>query len=397
MLAFADIIDANTLIVVNAMLSAVSAMVMFVVHLGNRQAAGLRSWALSNLCFAVGFALLLTYGVGKPYLDALSANLMIDLGAIVAYLAVLRFLSRPLRDLGLIAPSLALMLMESVLFVRDGVNMSEMVVLGVTARGIVTFGAGWMLLRHADANVRHAAMLSAAFHFLWVAMLAARACWWLFGGYDEVDWDPTTPAALIARILLTFVVTPSYLWMLTRRLDFELMRQAREDALTGVANRRAIWDQAPRALANAARSGKAVCLLMIDVDYFKSVNDRFGHAMGDQVLVGVASALSSQLRPDDTIARVGGEEFMVLLPDIATEDAMNLADRLRLTVEKSEFPLPGGDMLRCTVSIGMSQFISDNRDWETLVRDADGALYCAKNLGRNRVELAPPHEALVPA
>lgn len=398
MLAIAEVIDGDTLIVVNAVLSAVSALVLYIVYLGNRQEAGLPCWAFGNLCFAVGFGLLLAYGADiSPYVDILAANLLIDFGAILAYVAVLQFLERPRVNFWPIAPSICLMVFEAVEFARHGTDMREMVITGVLARGIVTFAAGSQLLRRAGPNLRPASTLSAMFHFLWVAMLLSRACWWLFGGYQEVNWDPTTPAALMARILLTFVVTPSYLWMLTRRLDHELIRQAREDALTGVANRRAIWDQAPRTLAEAARSGRPACLLMIDVDHFKSVNDRFGHAMGDQVLVGVATALSSQLRQNDLIARVGGEEFMVLLPGIATEDAASLADRLRSAVEMSEFPLSDGNILRCTVSIGMSQFLGEDRDWESLVQGADDALYCAKRLGRNRVELAPPYEALVPA
>lgn len=398
MLTIAEIIDGTTLIAVNAMLSAISALVMYVVYSANRRAGGLQCWAASNMCFAVGFALLLFYyWKPVPWINTLGANLMIDLGAILAYVAVVQFLERPRRELWPIVPSAALIVVEVASFAHHGVDMSEMVPLGVTARSIVTFGCGWQLLRNTGPQVRPASTLSAMFHFVWVAMLLGRAAWWLVGGYAEIDWDPTTAAALMSRILLTFVVTPSYLWMLTRRLDYELIRQAREDGLTGVANRRAIWDTAPRTLADATRSGRPVCLLMIDVDHFKSVNDRFGHAVGDHVLVGIASELASRLRDHDLVARVGGEEFMVLLPDIDMDDAANLAERLRLAVESREFVLPDGGVLRCTVSIGMSLFDGEDHNWERLVQDADSALYCAKRLGRNRIEFAPPHASLVPA
>lgn len=398
MLVIADLIDGNTLIIVNALLSAVTALVLYIVYLGSRNAPGLLCWALSNLCFAVGFASLFAfYWKPLPYIDTLGANLLIDVGAILAYVAVLQFLGRPRRELWPIVPAAILIAVEVVRFVNDGVDMSAMVPLGATARAIVTFAAGWQLLRHAEPQMRPGSTVSAVFHFVWVAMLLSRVIWWLFAGYDEVDWDPTTAAALISRILLTFVVTPSYLWMLTRVLDFELMKQAREDALTGVANRRAIWDQAPITLATTARRGKSACLLMMDVDFFKSVNDRFGHAVGDAVLVGIASKLSSHVRQQDMVARVGGEEFMVLLSDIDVENAANLAERLREAIESHEFSLPGGDVLRCTVSIGMSMFAGEARSWEGLVQDADNALYCAKRLGRNRVEQAPPYKALVPA
>lgn len=398
MLSVAELLDGNTLIVVNALLSGASALVLYSIYLGSRRTPELRFWTLSNLCFAVGFTLLLVYFWKPiPYLDTLAANLLIDAGAILAYVAVLQLLQRPRRELWLIAPSVALMVVETVRFALNGVDMSTMVPLGAAARAIVTFAGGWQLLRHAAPQMRPGSTISGIFHFLWVAMLATRMTWWLFAGYDEVDWDPTTPAALIARILLTFVVTPSYLWMLTRGLDFELVKQARQDALTGVANRRAMWDQAPTTLATMQRKGGSACLLMMDVDHFKSVNDRFGHGRGDEVLVGIASELSAQTRGNDMVARVGGEEFMVLLPDIDVEDAANLAERLRSAVEKHEFALPGGDILRCTVSIGMSMYWGEGRSWENLVQDADSALYCAKRLGRNRVEQAPPSGELVPA
>ncbi|SFF76806.1 diguanylate cyclase (GGDEF) domain-containing protein [Novosphingobium sp. CF614] len=398
MLSIANVLNGNTLIAVNALLCGVSALVMYVVRSENWRAAGIRWWARSNLCFAAGFAMLLSYPIGlSHYFDVLGANLLIDVGAILAYVAVVRFLERPLHALWLIVPSVALMAVEVILFMHEGVNMSDIVLLGATGRAIVTFGAGWQLLHNAGPQLRPASTLSAIFHFLWVLMLFVRVAWWQFAGYAEIDWDPTTPMALTARILLTFVVTPSYLWMLTRRLDYELVRQAHEDALTGVANRRAIWEQAPRALADASRDGRSVCLLMIDVDHFKAVNDGFGHAMGDKVLVGIASELASRLREDEVVARVGGEEFMVLLPGIAVEDAVNLAERLRRAVESLKFPLPGGGHLNCTVSIGMSLFEGRDGNWEGLVQDADSALYCAKRLGRNRVEFAPPHAALIPA
>lgn len=390
MLTIAEYVDGSTLIIVNFVLHTVSAIVMLVMYLGMREAKGLFSWMLSNISFAFGFLLLMTSLLDwAPIINSLAANLLIDAGALLAYVAVLQFLERPKRALWLLAPPIALSVIETIYFLQGGVDFSKMIPLGCTARAIVTIGAGWQLLRHASPYMRPASTLSAIFHFIWAAMLFSRVGWWMSTPFDRVDDDPTTPYALMTRIVLTFVVTPSYLWMVTRRLDNELLRQAQQDPLTGIANRRVMWERGERILDDARRSGRGASLLMLDVDHFKSVNDRFGHGVGDRVLVGIAAALVEQLRDKDMVARVGGEEFMVLLPDADQESALAVADRLRAAVETLPFPLEDGKTLHCTISVGMSLFGQDGRNWENLVTTADRALYCAKRLGRNRVETAP--------
>lgn len=399
MLAISEFVDGNTLVIVNIVLSAVSALVMFCLRISSSNAKGLISWALSNALFALGFLMLMSYYIHWPdILNAMVANLLIDGGAILAYVAVLQFLERPKSDLWLIAPTVLLCAIELTLFLIHGTDMGMMVLLGALARAIVTIGAGWQLWRHADPYLRPASTISAIFHFLWAGMLFTRIGWWISSQYHPMDWDPTTSYALMVRIVLTFVVTPSYLWMVTRQLDRKLLEQARQDPLTGIANRRVMWDCGQRAMGVARqKETKSVSLLMIDVDHFKSVNDRFGHGVGDQVLVGIAGILTEQIRDRDIVARVGGEEFMVLLPETEQEAAMTVADRLRSAVEQAPFPLEDGRTLFCTISIGLSLFDQDAENWDGLVLAADQALYCAKRLGRNRIETPPPVEAAVTA
>lgn len=396
MLAIAEYLDNFTLIFINFLLSAVSALVMFAVYPGNDKARGLWFWACSNACFAIGFLLLLTNLLyWQPIFSVLLPNILIDIGAILAFVAVVQFLERPRSALWMIAPSVFLVALDIGIFLLFGLDMSKMVALGASARAIVMIGAGWQLLRHAKPIARPASTLSALFHFAWAAMLVSRIGWWVASQFHEVDWDPTTAYALLARTILTFAVTPSYLWMLTRELDQELFEQARQDPLTGVANRRVMWDSGQQAVGVAERRGWTTGLLMIDVDHFKSVNDRFGHGVGDEVLTGIARTLTANVRLADTVARVGGEEFMVLLPKTDPDETLCVADRLRAAVEDMTFPLDGGRTLRCTISVGMSFFRQDAEDWESLVGSADRALYCAKRLGRNRVEAPPPAEAPV--
>lgn len=392
MLAIAELFDGATLIFINFLLSLVSAVVMLFVRAGMPNARGLTAWTASNIFFALGFLLLLSYYLfsAPPLVESLIANLLIDAGSITAYIAVLLFLRRPRSRLWVIAPALLLIMVEIGLYARHGANMAIMVPLGASARAIVTIGAGWQLLRHAPSYMRPASTIGGIFHFSWALMLVSRTAWWISSHFAAVDWDPTTPFALIARIVLTFVVTPGYLWMIARQLDQALLEQAQQDPLTGIPNRRVMWHRGQRQAEFAMTQHTPVGLLMIDVDHFKSVNDRFGHGVGDEVLVGIAKALAANMREGDLVARVGGEEFMVLLPGASYEDAYNVAERLRAAVECLPFPLDDGGTLHCTISMGISVLDQDAIDWPDLVRTADRALYCAKQLGRNRIESAPP-------
>jgi diguanylate cyclase (GGDEF)-like protein len=128
---------------------------------------------------------------------------------------------------------------------------------------------------------------------------------------------------------------------------------------------------------------------MIDIDHFKSVNDRFGHSTGDQVIMLVASALMSQLRPDDLLCRYGGEEFCVLLPDADAGQARAVAERLRDAVEANVCPglrLPAAPVI--TASFGVAGGAERRPSLDALINAADGALYESKRAGRNRVTMA---------
>ena len=162
---------------------------------------------------------------------------------------------------------------------------------------------------------------------------------------------------------------------------------ARTDPLTGLANRRAFLEHAQAFLSAAARSGAPLALLLLDIDRFKAVNDRFGHGAGDAVLRAVAAALRGAIRVEDLPVRWGGEEFAVLLPGTDLPAAVALAERLRAAV-RDGVPHPAGG--RVTVSIGAARLGLGPPDaaLDAALRIADAALYRAKASGRDRVEAA---------
>ncbi len=163
-------------------------------------------------------------------------------------------------------------------------------------------------------------------------------------------------------------------------------QQARTDVLTGLNNRRAFFEYAEAIAAQSRRYDHAYVIAMIDIDHFKSVNDRWGHEAGDEALVTVGRVISEGLRETDVIGRIGGEEFAVILPETAVEEGLLLAERLRAAIEATVIPSPKAD-IKLTISIGVASLDNHNRALEQVVADADAALYLAKEAGRNRVEL----------
>jgi len=170
--------------------------------------------------------------------------------------------------------------------------------------------------------------------------------------------------------------------------ELELDRVANYDPLTQLPNRRLLSDRLQQALIRAERSGKLCAVCFLDLDGFKAINDLHGHAVGDQVLVGVAAHLSAVLRADDTLARLGGDEFVLVAAVASPDECTLILDRVLQVVRQ---PVGEGDhVFSLTASIGVSLFPADNADPDTLLRHADQAMYQAKQAGKNRYQLFDP-------
>lgn len=226
----------------------------------------------------------------------------------------------------------------------------------------------------------------------------ARCAVYLFAGLPETfavetggNWLNVLSALLF--VLLPVMGTTAFLLMCSDRLRRGLERAAATDYLTGLPNRRSL----AQAGAAAARSGDGdFSIAVFDVDKFKAINDSHGHDVGDRALIHVANRLRAQLRPEDTIARTGGEEFVVLFQDTAHEDARAITERMRAAVEKSDFSVDG---LRVglTISAGLAFSRTEDADYDGVLRRADDALYRAKSNGRNRVEVAADGRMVISA
>jgi len=184
----------------------------------------------------------------------------------------------------------------------------------------------------------------------------------------------TTEAMLIFRPMVRRIA----------RYASDLRRLANIDSLTGTLHRRSFVERAEAEMLRARRAGRPLCVLMLDIDHFKQVNDTYGHAGGDAALRAVAQTLRGAIRPSDLLGRLGGEEFAVLLPETGPEAALALAERLRAAIAEMSVNF-AGLAIRQTISIGCAGGRADEAGLEVLLRDADRALYMAKAAGRNCV------------
>jgi len=202
-------------------------------------------------------------------------------------------------------------------------------------------------------------------------------------GVNDILARPVDPQELAARVR-TQIKRKRYTDFLRNNLD-QSLELAVTDALTGLHNRRYMNSQLKALSARALHGGEPVSVLLVDIDHFKSVNDGYGHDVGDEVLKEFAVRLATNVRAIDLPCRYGGEEFAVVMPDTRLEDAQRIAERIRLHVSGSPFRLASGEALAVTISIGVATSMGEGDTPDMLLKRADSGLYEAKSGGRNRV------------
>ncbi|WP_306397630.1 GGDEF domain-containing protein [Telluria beijingensis] len=168
-----------------------------------------------------------------------------------------------------------------------------------------------------------------------------------------------------------------------------LAHAAHHDSLSGVFARGYLVELGNHDVALAKRHGRPLAIGMVDIDYFKRVNDSFGHAAGDLLLCAVSKACCAQLRASDYFGRIGGEEFVCVMPETTEDDALACAERMRAAVAAIRIETASG-ILGCTISVGIAALQREHADFDGLLAAADSAMYRAKTSGRNRVVLAAP-------
>jgi diguanylate cyclase (GGDEF)-like protein len=201
---------------------------------------------------------------------------------------------------------------------------------------------------------------------------------------DRAHTDWRWVYSLAAMAFLATCMVMCVLWFVVTELSAELAEQARTDPLTGALNRRAMEDTALRETTRSIRYGHLPCMIVLDIDDFKRINDTRGHAAGDTVLQALVRQIKPMMRVNDVLARTGGEEFTILLPNTTASAGIVAAERVRQAVEALEVPFED-EPIRFTICAGVAQLDPAQGGWEGMMRRADAAMYEAKESGRNTV------------
>ncbi|KQN73023.1 GGDEF domain-containing protein [Sphingomonas sp. Leaf62] len=383
-------IDLTTMLFVNGLTSFATALLFlgfWRVTDYLKRSDSLLYWAAAYGLLTIGFLLLASTAVGLVLpRGQLIANLTIDAGTALSLVATNRLLHRPARDNWPIAVAGCIAIVEvAYALSRPVPDYGVMLVIGVMLRGLLTIATGVVLWRDADTSHRPPARLAAVFHFAWAVTMAMRTVPVLIETQGIAAFELSSIVALIVRLLLSWMIAICLLWMIARQLDERLIRYATCDTLTGLSNRRVMWEAGAQRIAAVDRNAGEVRLILLDIDHFKQVNDRWGHPAGDAVLATVARRIGETVGPGDLVGRVGGEEFMILLAPASPLTAVDLAERVRSAIEQTPIVVADGQEIHCTISLGCSRTGRGGTSWEKLIAQADAALYAAKDAGRNRV------------
>ncbi len=373
-----------TLLLVTVTTSTVMAASLLLVR-ADRRREGLGTWAVALLLHALACALLAGRGKLPDMLSVMLANALMS-GVFSCLLgAIHQFQGRPLPWGWMLAPVAFTGILFTVFL--HVLQMRLMLASGILSIQLVLALRALALVDRRDAG-RGVWFVFGGLLLLLLLLLARGVEAALgVGPSDAVSQGDLGEHFVV--FLVTFIVVQSssfgFVLMAMDRATEINRRLAAQDPLTGVPNRRATIAALEQRVAQSSRSGEPIAVMMVDIDHFKHINDRFGHLAGDQVLRGVVATLNSRLRKQDLVGRYGGEEFLLLLPSTPLAGATTLARQLCVAVEQARLE-SAGHRVPVTLSIGVAAGVPQPGDnWEHLVAAADAEMYRAKHGGRNQV------------
>jgi diguanylate cyclase (GGDEF)-like protein len=382
------IIDARTIAISYTLTNLLCAIVIAILWTQNRKRFdGIGFWLTNFALQFLGMLLVVLRTIVPDFLSMTVSNTLTIAGAIFILIGLSRFIGQPSRQTHNFI-GLAIFAIVHAYFVFVVPNLNVRILLFSSGVLVTSFQGAWLMLRQVESEKR--AFTRGVGHvfvgFCVVSVVRIVFTLTLSQRNDLFQSGPFETLLLLSFQLLLIGLTFALSLMVAQRLFIELDRHAMTDELTGLANRRYFFIKGPEELKRAQRYQTGLSLIMMDIDKFKLVNDKYGHETGDIVLRRIASTIKANVREVDTVARLGGEEIAVLLPNTEAADAIKLAERLRSTIE-AELYSNQDRPLSVTASIGVAYFDENITDFDDLLRTADAAMYKAKDLGRNQVVL----------
>ncbi len=381
--------DAFTLTVACALAGTIMCGSMGLLYLASARRVCLFNWALAGLFFAINMILgacAIKFGL-KHFLVPAFGNMFYIAGHYGILAGLRRHLGmRPRWD---ILGVLASLVFCAHLVPAVQASVVCRVALFTPPIVLINLSVAWLLWRQPTGETRLSFLPMIVLELFFLAQQSVRALLMVHearidpafvAGHDLQTWG-----TLFVLVFLS-VATMSCALIVTHDQALALTRASLTDVLTGWLNRRALHDIAARALRRSRRSGEAIHFITFDIDHFKSINDRYGHGVGDAAICHVTRLAANALRGNDALFRIGGEEFAVLVTGSGLIEVYGIAGRLRELVAASRLDIEGHSV-RMTVSVGVAALDPGDDTWEDILRRADEALYHAKQHGRNRVSV----------
>ena len=380
-------LDPFTILFTTTLTCAVLAVAMYSMHVSfRREVAGVGHWACGLLCMVVAGGLFLSRGLLPDEAVLPAANTFLMWGIGLSMVGTRRFFGEPpgwaiFHAVWLLELAAILWwLLAEPNFPRRATAFSFLV---------AVFYVDQLRLVWRHRTPHFTSWFFGSLLALQVANVLTRGVAAMFISGQAADLMQRSPLVNVYLALANFMallMTVAFLMLATRKLQKILEQRSTHDPLTGVLNRRGFLQCFSGVRARQLRHDSPLALMALDLDLFKAINDQHGHAQGDKVLVHVAAVVMRSVRQCDFVARFGGEEFVVLLPETALPHAQQLAQRIQSQLQECQQPgLPN-----CTISIGIASQQTLGESLDSLLSRADAALYRAKANGRNRTEIAAP-------
>ncbi|CAO3402193.1 diguanylate cyclase [Azospirillum palustre] len=357
----------------------------------------LRAYAYGKLLLGCAFLIAGLRGGAAPDLLVPLANGLGIAGLAMNYTSVRHLQNRPVRLLLPAAVGLAVALACSLLLLAGGGISYVRILTSFATSAVLLVIAFEVLVRYEDRGIPHyvTGLLSATLAMVYLVRMGAG----MIQGEMPVDQmvdDRVERVTFQLSMLGTVMGAINYVLMASDEFNRELAKLAHTDGLTGSLNRRRLFELGEVEFRRARRHGRDLTVLVLDIDRFKAVNDRAGHPFGDRVIQAVADCCAAQIRREDSVGRIGGEEFAILLPETGLEAGRLLAERLRSAIERQLAQLGAEGGVTVTCSIGGVSLTREHSEFSDLMAQSDSALYDAKHAGRNQVRFYPA-VALTPA